>query len=424
MQYRVGTCASCSATFKVPATFPADKAKCKSCEGGVVEIGPPVDEPEPATLEEHVPSGKPKKSGPSMMEKLRAQRAAEAAAAAAPPPVPSRKPATPKRAARAEDSDEETKPSGGKKKSGSRSGPKSRAAARKAKGKSSRSSAASSRRSGKGDGEDKDTGETSGRWQPKKKKSPLPFIGSLVGALLVAFLLWEFVLNETTVEETPNDTPVAAADTQADDATTNNPVVEQSDAVEPVEVVEVVETPAEEPTKTATEPAEPVNRYDPSSVDLDLLDAFEAQEGTTPAEWSDIQQLTALAIDPDAGAAGARAVKKLVETYGPKAFGSIVNRMAKIDYSTEQGFRDGDVLQRALQDISNGKNAGWAYSTSDKDHLFNKKVVKLLHKVWARASTDEAYWLNYSKQDGAAQEKADAAELADDDLDALDDLDF
>ena len=46
MQYRVGTCASCNATFKVPATFPADKAKCKSCEDGVVEIGPPVDEPE------------------------------------------------------------------------------------------------------------------------------------------------------------------------------------------------------------------------------------------------------------------------------------------------------------------------------------------------------------------------------------------
>ena len=167
-----------------------------------------------------------------------------------------------------------------------------------------------------------------------------------------------------------------------------------------------------------------MNRYDPASVDLNVLEVFEAQEGTTPTEWDDIQQLTALAIDPDAGAAGSRAVKKLVETYGPKAFGSIVNRMAKLNYGTEQGFRDGDVLQRALMDISNGKNAGWAYSTSDKDHVFNKKVVKLLHKVWARARTDEAYWLNYSKQDGAAKEKADAAELNDDDLDALDEIDF
>jgi hypothetical protein len=356
-----------------------------------------------------------------MMEKLRAQRAAEAAAAAAPPPVPSRQPAAPPRAAPAENAGEKATPPGGKKKSGSRSGPKSRAAARKAKGKTSRSSASSSRRSGKGDGDDQDTGETSGRWQPKKKKSPLPFIGSLVGAVLVAFLLWKFVLNETPGEEAPIDTTVAGAGTEADDAATNEPIVEEPKTPEPEEVVKA---PAEEPSKEAKEPAEPVNRYDPSSVNLDLLETFEAQEGTTPAEWSDIQQLTALAIDPDAGAAGARAAKKLVETYGPKAFGSIVNRMTKIDYSTEQGFRDGDVLQRALQDISNGKNAGWAYSTSDKDHLFNKKVVKLLHKVWARASTDEAYWLNYSKQDGAAQEKADAAELADDDLDALDDLDF
>ncbi|MBJ75924.1 MAG: hypothetical protein CMJ98_02800 [Planctomycetes bacterium] len=185
-----------------------------------------------------------------------------------------------------------------------------------------------------------------------------------------------------------------------------------------------MDTPIDSPEETPAEPAEPVNRYDPASVDLNVLEVFEAQEGTTPTEWDDIQQLTALAIDPDAGAAGSRAVKKLVETYGPKAFGSIVNRMAKLNYGTEQGFRDGDVLQRALMDISNGKNAGWAYSTSDKDHVFNKKVVKLLHKVWARARTDEAYWLNYSKQDEAAKEKADAAELNDDDLDALDEIDF
>ena len=210
----------------------------------------------------------------------------------------------------------------------------------------------------------------------------------------------------------------SAQDPEVADVPVEDPL--QDPVEDPVE--DIGEDPEADPRQIDQAGQDP--RYDPSSVDLDLLDVFEAQEGTTPAEWSDIQQLTALAIDPDAGAAGSRAVKKLVETYGPKAFGSIVNRMAKIDYSTEQGFRDGDVLQRALRDISNGKNAGWAYSTSDKDHLFNKKVVKLLHKVWARASTDEAYWLNYSKQDGAAQEKADAAELADDDLDALDDLDF
>lgn len=422
MQYRVGTCASCNATFKVPATFPADKAKCKSCEDGIVEIGPPVDEPEPETFEEHVPSGKSKKSGPSMMEKLRAQRAADAAADAAPPAVPSRKPGTARKKASADDSGEEAKPAARKKKSGSGPGPKTRSAARRAKGRSSRSSASSSRRSAADDDKDEGTGGgTSGRWQPKKKKRPLPFIGSLVGAGVIFFLAWKFVLNETPVEETLVDTTIAQGDSQPDDAATDQPVVEEPTTPEPEEVVEA---PAEEPEEEATEPAVPVNRYDPSSVDLSTLEMFVAQEGTTSTEWDDIQQLTALAIDPDAGAAGARAVKKLVETYGPKAFGSIVNRMTKIDYSTEQGFRDGDVLQRALMDISNGKNAGWAYSTSDKDHLFNKKVVKLLHKVWDRARVDEAYWLNYSKQDGAAEEKEDAAELTDDDLDALDDIDF
>ncbi|HIK59524.1 MAG TPA: hypothetical protein EYF98_02405 [Planctomycetes bacterium] len=352
------------------------------------------------------------------MEKLRAQRAAEADADAAPRKVPSRKPAKTKGKAPAETSSEEAKTTRGKRKSGSSTGPKTRAAARRAKGKSSRSSASDSRRSGTDEDKDQGTGGgTSGRWQPKKKKSPLPFVGSLVGAVIVAVLIWKFVLNETPVEETPIDTTVA----EAGAAEANEPIVEVPTVQEPEEVVD---TPAEEPAEEVTEPAKPVNRYDPTSVDLSALEAFDAQEGTTPAEWTDIQQLTALAIDPDAGAAGARAVKKLVEDYGPKAFGSIVNRMTTIDYGTEQGFRDGDVLQRALMDISNGKNAGWAYSISDKDHVFNKKVVRLLHKVWARARTDEAYWLNYSKQDGAAEEKAEAADLGDDDLDALDELDF
>ncbi len=38
MSYRIGTCSSCGASFKVPASFAADRARCKTCSG-VVEIG-------------------------------------------------------------------------------------------------------------------------------------------------------------------------------------------------------------------------------------------------------------------------------------------------------------------------------------------------------------------------------------------------
>jgi hypothetical protein len=361
-----------------------------------------------------------------MMEKLRAKRAAEAAAAA-PRPVPSRKPAAPKRAAPEKASDsggDGADSSSPKKRAGARTGPRTRAAGRRAAGKSSRKPSDSRRSGGRSrrDQKDDDDAESSGRWQPKKKKSPLPFVGSLLFVLIAAFLVWKFVLSDAPVAATTTDDTVAEAGSQTDPEGTAD-MVEEPTTPEPEELVE--EVPAEDPpAEEPEEAAEPVNRYDPSSVDLAALEVFEAQEGTTPAEWSDIQQLTATAIDPDAGAAGTRAVKKLIETYGSKAFGSIVNRMAKLDYSTEQGYRDGDVLQRALKDISNGMNANWAYSTSDKDHLFNKKVVMLLHKVWARARTDEAYWLKYSKQDKGAGDEKDAAELGDDDLDALDDLDF
>src|SRR5262245_18479715 len=39
MAQRVGTCASCGAQFRVPASFQADRVKCKQCSG-VVELAP------------------------------------------------------------------------------------------------------------------------------------------------------------------------------------------------------------------------------------------------------------------------------------------------------------------------------------------------------------------------------------------------
>ncbi|NUP96664.1 MAG: hypothetical protein HUU28_10925, partial [Planctomycetaceae bacterium] len=37
-QFRQAKCTQCAASFKVPATFTAAKAKCPKC-GGVVEVG-------------------------------------------------------------------------------------------------------------------------------------------------------------------------------------------------------------------------------------------------------------------------------------------------------------------------------------------------------------------------------------------------
>jgi hypothetical protein len=71
MDFRQGTCASCSNSFRVPATFTASKAKCPKC-GGVVEIGP-------------VQAG-----GAGAPKSAAAKPVARAAAPAQPPPPPPR----------------------------------------------------------------------------------------------------------------------------------------------------------------------------------------------------------------------------------------------------------------------------------------------------------------------------------------------
>ena len=67
MDVRHGTCTSCDKRYKLPASFPHDRAKCKEC-GGVVEIGPvesaapppPAPEPEPEEpAQEEAPAPKP-----------------------------------------------------------------------------------------------------------------------------------------------------------------------------------------------------------------------------------------------------------------------------------------------------------------------------------------------------------------------------
>jgi hypothetical protein len=47
MDYRVGTCASCKQSYRIPASFRHNQARCKNC-GGVVSIAP-LEAPPAAT---------------------------------------------------------------------------------------------------------------------------------------------------------------------------------------------------------------------------------------------------------------------------------------------------------------------------------------------------------------------------------------
>lgn len=437
MQYRVGKCGSCGATFKVPASFKGDKAKCKACETGVVEIGPvqgadepaepkPAPETAPAAdepMEEYTPSGK-KRSGPSMMEQLRAQRGGEEA----PKPVPARKPGAAKKTA------------GTAKPAATRSGSTKAGAAKTSRPSSARSGAAkkTTRKAGaragagsrrRGGDDDEDGGSRRGRRQPAKKKSPMPLIAGLLVLAGVAFGVISMMGSDNT-EVQANDEQVATGTentTDQSDATAadenGSQDAEATDTGGAVDSGETGDDPQPEETAPAEEPVTPTEPdTGPDLTDTEAFPRFGAPAGVSEDDWAAVQKDVDLIIDPLAGAKGNRALKRVVESSKP-GFAAIVNRMLDLDYSTEQGYRDGDVLQRGLEQIANGKNAGWKYSIDPADVKFNRKVVALLYKVWNRAKDDEAYWLNYTKQDKAADE-SEGEILSDDDLDDLDDLDF
>ena len=257
----------------------------------------------------------------------------------------------------------------------------------------------------------------------------MPLIAGLLVLAGVAFGVISMMGSDNT-EVQANDEQVATGTentTDQSDATAadenGSQDAEATDTGGAVDSGETGDDPQPEETAPAEEPVTPTEPdTGPDLTDTEAFPRFGAPAGVSEDDWAAVQKDVDLIIDPLAGAKGNRALKRVVESSKP-GFAAIVNRMLDLDYSTEQGYRDGDVLQRGLEQIANGKNAGWKYSIDPADVKFNRKVVALLYKVWNRAKDDEAYWLNYTKQDKAADE-SEGEILSDDDLDDLDDLDF
>jgi len=441
MDYRVGKCASCGARYKIPATFEGDKAKCKSCSG-VVEVGPvqtPGSEPGTKPKAQPIPARKPaekkERSGPSMKEKLKAQREAEASAAE--PAAKAESKAQRSTSRRASSPRRARATAGGGDGGGGDEEPKSASKRTSARG--------GSRRRGRGgDGDDGDE-PRSRRGRPQKKKAnPAMFIGAIALVAIVAFGAWKFMGQGDDVEA-GNGTDVAsnadagdgAAETATDgvadeaggkttalDAPTDDEGTGETADVTPEGGTEDgVEAPADDNTAATEEPVKPKPKekvYDPSTVDLSAYTGFDKVEGTSDEEWAELQELAALMIDPEAGAAGSRAQKSLVEA-GKAAMPAIINQLLPMDFSTEEGYRNGDICQKKLMEICNGINLGWKYSTTPKDQVFNKKAVLGWAKNWDKCVKDPTYWIKFAKLD-KQETPAEKPVVSEDDLDDLDDL--
>ena len=118
---------------------------------------------------------------------------------------------------------------------------------------------------------------------------------------------------------------------------------------------------------------------------------------STDDEWQEYCELAATFMDLNAGARGGRAGRQLEEV-GRAAFPALLNELRKLDFTTEDGLRRGDMIQKTLERISHGRNFGWAYTTEDKDAVYNQKAVKAWFKTWSTVGEDDEQWLGFTKQ--------------------------
>lgn len=442
MSFRIGQCSSCGASYKLPASFEADQARCKNC-GGVVQIGkagepapsaaaPPVPAKKPAAAA--TPKPKPKRSGPSMKERLIAERKAAEAAEKKSPAAPKRaagkasaapvKAATAKRVASPAKSAATPKTGAAKRSaSGSR---------RSARGKSDESADSGSSRSGRR------------RAAPEKKKSPMGAIIGVVALLAIGGGAFFFMNQDSGTdpdevnaagenaedvaengtdggEPTLEDSTTGEENSSTDSATSDEPEAAAPELTDEEKAAAATAAEAAASAKAAKDAA----ANDPASVDLTAIADFEPFAGTSPDRVLELEDWTTTMMDPMAGAAGNRAKKKLVDA-GREAMPIIINALKRLDLTDDDGFRSADVSQKALQEICNGNNFGWKYPSQEPDrfHLFDKKVIRSWTQAWAKAATDDDYWAKLAKLDSveAAASEEPEEEAVDDALDALDDF--
>ncbi|MCZ6596156.1 MAG: hypothetical protein O7B99_00800 [Planctomycetota bacterium] len=412
MEYRLGKCSDCGAEYKIPASFAHNAAKCKQC-GGVVHIGAPQSAQgaqgnrgggglEPVEAHSTHQKG-------STLARLRADRGADA-------------PEKPQAAAAAATrrGGESTLDRLKRERETPREEPVAVAA------DSSRRHAGSSRRRKRGGEGDDEVEHRAGFRGHQKKTSNMPFLAGTAGVLVVAtVLVFAFFRDqilgtsgETNAAEpqvaTPEEQGEEVAALDPEDMATPDPIEEDGGGEEAAKEPE----PKEKPKST---------KGDPSTVDLTAIQDFGPVDGTTTEEWDEMNGWMREWMDPWGGAAGARAGKKLQDK-DRQAFPVILNYMKTLDLFTEDGYRNGDLCQRAMQEICNGTNFGWKYSVEPADVYYNKKVVKRWATNWESSLVDITAWIRMAKLDDKDPAEANRLRelhggISKEEQDELDDLD-
>jgi len=402
-QFRQAKCTACAATFKVPGTFTANKAKCPKC-GGVVEVGP-------------LQSAAPKSAAP----KAEASKAESAAAApkpvpaSVPPPKPAAAPqgAAPKPAAVA-------KPAAAAKPAAPSVRDAAASAASKVKSGAATPASSKSKKGSEDDGETE--GKRSRHVHKEKSKAPMIF-GAVFCLAMVGAAGWWFGVKLPADEKAKEEAAALitmqkreAADAKA---AKDKAEMEASDAARLAAAGAAEQqknggaAPAATSEKSADKPAtakaSDTNIVD--DIDLTAFPELPKQSACSDEQWATLQDDARTLIDPAAGAKGNRAGKRLLEA-GSLAVPALLNQFRTINPATDEGRKAGDLIQKTLERICNGRNFGWQYTTEPKDVVYNKKAIKNWFKIWETVGEDEQQWLGFTKQlpkDGEASKPAEGA---------------
>lgn len=473
MDYRKGVCRDCGASYKLPATFAADKAKCKKCEG-VVEIGPVVQAEAPAPKKPAaaapMPARKiaPKPATPKAAPKAAAKPASKpvakrpASAGSAAGKATAKKPVA--KSGAGASATKRVSRGAGVKSSADGAADRIRGAGRPsaaAKGGAKKSSAptrsrgAAARRSrGDEDEDDEPRGRRGGgRGRKNQEKNWGAMIGGLVALLLaVGGTMW--YLNQPAAQASAGDdgTEVASKDGAeggAEDGDADSGTPAEGDGAnaegagdDPISVedgnamigdddagTEDAADPAAEGGGDAEpeKPKEPTKPKggrsgDPSTVDLAAIEDFERFPGTSDDEWTQLQEWADIVADPNSPGRKLGPAREGLVAATRKAFPAILNSFKRMDLSTTAGTNAGQALQdTVLTAICSGRtNFSWDYQEDAHGEYFRKKVVSLWCKSWVQCATadedGDRAWANLSKiqPDGGAASSSAGSD--DDDL--------
>ncbi len=392
MEFRPGTCSSCKANFRIPASFTAHRAKCSKC-GGTVEIGPVTNDGAGST-----PGTAKAVSAPIAGAAARLAQAPESAEAHVPAaqpvparPVPASVPAKPAAKLAGAAMANATAPT----KSMQRGSAQAAAARREAE-----------------EAEHAETMERSRRRARVKSKDGNPvMIVVALGVCLVISLIAMTVYKSNVRKKKDEDARIAAAaierGIQDKKLAAAQLAVREAEMRKPAKEAETPAgaDPSVKQPKPAPKPAQPAPEKAVEGYDLSKIPDFGPGPGTTPAQWTEVQKLAAQLVDFSHGVQATKAGYAL-EDLPKEGFPAILNQLKKLKLDDEKGYANADLTRRLLQRICPNGNIKWR-SRDEKDWLkYNQTAIKKWCDLWTAASSDDAYWAKVTKDwSKAATEK-------------------